>query len=222
MQQAINLYCGYDERESLGFHTFVSSVIRRSSRFVKVTPLPEMGMGHGSNAFTVSRFLVPWLNDFKGKAIFADAADMLCLDDIEKLDRLFNPAYAIQVVRHADYISQHERKYVDTNMECENRNYSRKNWASIFIANCEHPAWRGMTPQGIVKHTNLELLQFQFLLDKEIGSLPAEWNCLVDEGQADECAKILHWTAGAPFFNSYKNARRSNDWFLELASLKGE
>lgn len=222
IEQPIRLFAGYDEREKIGFHTFVSSVIRRSSRFVQITPLSEMGMGHGSNAFTVSRFLAPYLSGFKGRAIFMDASDMLCLDDIAKLDRLFNPSYAVQVVKHSDYDSKHSRKYIGTPMECDQSNYSRKNWASVMLFNCEHKAWAGFTPQGIAKHTKLELLQFQHLLDKEIGALPAEWNCLVDEGNHDTEAKILHWTAGLPAFKHYKGARRSNDWFVELASLKGE
>lgn len=222
IEKPIPLYCGYEEREMVGFHTFVSSVIRRSSRVVQITPLSDLGMATGSNAFSCSRFLVPYLNNFKGYAIFADASDMLCLDDVAKLARLFNPAYAIQVVKHPDYDSQHKRKYIGTEMECEQSNYSRKNWMSLAIFNCEHPAWAGMTPKGIAMHSKLELLQLQFLLDKEIGELPKEWNCLVDEDQDSTDAKILHWTAGIPSFLHYKGARRSKDWFSELEQLKGE
>lgn len=222
IERPIQLYAGYDEREAIGFHTFVSSVIRRSSRFVQITPLSEMGMGHGSNSFTVSRFLAPFLSNFRGHSIFCDASDMLCIEDIAKLDRLFNPAYAVQVVKRDDYDSINPRKYVGTEMECDNRNYSRKNWASVMIINNEHKAWAGMTPKGIMMHTPLELLQFQFLLDKEIGDLPPEWNCLVDEGNPDDNAKILHWTAGLPAFKHYRNTRRSKDWFAELEQLKGE
>lgn len=222
IEKPIALYLGYDEREKIGVHTFVSSVLRRTSRVVQITPLSDLGIAQGSNTFSCSRFLVPFLNGFKGHAIFLDGADMLCLDDIAKLDRLFNPAYAVQLVKHPDYDSQHARKYIGTEMECEQSNYSRKNWASAMIFNCEHKAWSGFTPKGIAMHSKLELLQFQHLLDKEIGSLPAEWNVLIDEGQDDANAKILHWTAGIPSFLHYKGARRSKDWFSELEQLKGE
>lgn len=222
MKQPIRLFAGYDEREKIGFHTFLSSVIGRTNRFVQVTPLPEMGMGHGSNAFTVSRFLVPWLCGFKGHAIFLDGSDMLCLGDIAELEALHEPEFAVKVVQHPAYESLHARKYVGTDMECDQTNYRRKNWASAMLINCEHPAWACMTPAGIVRNKRIDLLQFRFLEDFEIGWLPPEWNVLIDEGQSRENAKILHWTAGIPAFSHYKNARCSNDWFVELAELKGE
>lgn len=222
IDKPIHLFAGYDEREKVGFHTFLSSVLRRSSRFIQFTPLPEMGMGHGSNAFTVSRFLVPSLCNFQGHAIFLDGSDMLCLGDLADLDSLFDPEFAVQVVKHPDYDSMHPRKYVGTPMECKQSNYSRKNWASAMVINCEHPAWSGMTQAGICRHKIIDLLQFRFLEDFEIGELPPEWNVLVDEDQNDDDAKVLHWTAGIPAFLSYKNSRRSKDWFLEFRELKEE
>jgi hypothetical protein len=70
-----------------------------------------------------------------------------------------------------------------------------------------------MTPTFIEKCDKLDLLQLKYFEDSEIGELPSEWNVLVDEGQADDNAKILHWTQGIPSFAHYKNARRSKDWF---------
>lgn len=221
MMPPIRLFAGYDEREKIGFHTFVSSVIRRSSRFVQVTAIPESGMGHGSNAFTFSRFLVPFLCGFQGHAIFADGSDMLCLEDIAKLDRLFDPSKAVQVVKHAPYDSQHARKYVGTEMECAQSNYERKNWASLMIVNCGHEAWSSFTPRGICAENKLDVLQFKFIPDNEIGEIPGEWNVLVDEGQDDTEAKILHWSSGIPSFPHYRDARRSKTWFNEFHSLTG-
>lgn len=215
----INLFCGYDEREAVGFHTFCHSVVSRASKPVAITPLSSMGLPQGSNNFTLSRFLVPYLMGFKGRAIFADACDMLMLGDVAELDALFDPKFAVQVVQHPDYVSGHERKYVGTVMECAQTNYSRKNWASLMVVNCEHQAWRGIDPVSIGKASALDLLTFEFLSDEEIGFLPAEWNVLVDEGQDDDSAKLLHWTAGIPTFRHYRNARRSADWFREHAAV---
>ena len=97
----IKLFCGFDEREALGYAVFCHSVIRRASRPVEFIPLASMGLPEGTNAFTVSRFLVPWLCDFKGHAIFCDASDMLMQGDIAELDSLFNPDYAVQAVAGA-------------------------------------------------------------------------------------------------------------------------
>lgn len=216
MNEPIRLCCGYDHREAAGYAVFASSVIRRATKPVSITPLASMGLPMGSNTFTLSRFLVPALMGFKGAAIFADASDMLCLTDIAELESLFDPAYAVQVVKHPDYDSLHPRKYVGTDMECDQSNYSRKNWASVMLMNCAHPAWRGISHQQLAGRPKLHFLQFQNLLDSEIGELPTEWNVLVDEGHATEGAKVLHWTAGLPSFRHYRNSRRSGDWFAEF------
>ncbi len=217
----IELFCGYDEREAVGFHAFCHSVIRRASKPVRITPLASQGLPQGSNSFTLSRFLVPYLKGFKGHAIFADACDMLMLGDVAELEGLFNPSYAVQVVKHPEYESQHARKYIGTEMECEQSNYSRKNWTSLMCINCAHPAWFVATPKMLSMCRPVEVLQLQFLLDKEIGMLPAEWNVLIDEGQAHSGANLLHWTAGLPTFKHYRNARGSADWFAEFDSMTG-
>ena len=215
----INLFVGYDEREAAGFHVFASSVIRRASRPVRITPLASMGLPRGSNTFTLSRFLVPALAGFKGNAIFVDGCDMMCLGDISELADLADPNFAVQVVKHPDYDSLHKRKYIGTEMECAQSNYSRKNWASVMTFNCAHSAWFGLTPQAIEMKSPMQLLQFQDLLDKEIGELPPEWNVLVDEGQSMKNAKLLHWTAGLPSFRHYRNSRGSADWFDEFGMV---
>jgi hypothetical protein len=158
---------------------------------------------------------------FKGHAIFVDACDMLMLGDVAELDALFDPAFAVQVVKHPAYTSQHERKYVGTDMECEQSNYARKNWMSVAIFNCAHSAWFGMTPRAINLMQPMELLQLQTFLDSEIGDLPPEWNVLIDEGQEQAGAKLLHWTAGLPTFRHYRNARGSADWFAEYEAMTG-
>lgn len=215
----IQLFGGFDEREAAGFHTFAASVIRRASRPVSITPIASLGMPVGSNAFSLSRFLVPALAGHKGMAIFMDASDMLCLSDIAELASLYDEKYAVQVVKHPDYDSQHQRKYVGTPMECQQSNYSRKNWASVMLMNCEHYAWKGFTPQLISSRPPLHFLQFNHLLDSEIGELPPEWNVLIDEGQDDSGAKVIHFTAGVPSFVHYKNVRRSKDWFKEFSHV---
>lgn len=218
----IRLFCGYDQREAIGFHTFCNSVLARSSELVQIIPLADRGLPQGSNTFTLSRFLVPYLSSFKGHAIFVDASDMLCLGDIAELDSMFDPKYAVQVVKHPDYISRHARKYIGTDMECNQTSYPRKNWASAMIFNCEHSAWFGMTPNGVKHSDKMDLLQFRTLMENEIGELPKEWNCLVDEDQDDDGAKILHFTNGIPSFPHYRDAKRSKTWFNEFHQLVNE
>lgn len=216
----IQLFCGYDSREAIGYHVFCASVLNNSTRPVSFTPLAAMGLPQGSNAFTLSRFLVPRLSLWKGHAIFADASDMLMLGDVAKLDALFDNRYAVQLVKHPTYQTRHPVKYRGTPLQCDNRDYDRKNWASLMIFNCEHPAWRHVSPAALAKRPTLEWLQLRHLDDSDIGDLPPEWNCLADEGHNVCSAKVLHWTAGIPAFAAYRTAPGAKHWHDELAGLK--
>lgn len=213
----IHLFCGYDERESIGFAVFAHSVIARASRPVALVPLHAMGMQQGTNAFTVCRFLVPYLMGFKGRAIFMDASDMLMLDDIAELDAQFNDDFAVQVVKHPNYKSRHPRKYVGTRMETDNSEYPRKNWASVMLFNCSHPVWQAMTPDRIVAHPVGELLSLGFC-GNAIGDIDPKWNRLVDEGHS--FGSVLHWTAGIPGFDAYRDAPFAEEWFAERERLE--
>ena len=214
----IKLFCGYDAREAVGFHVFVSSVLTRTSRPLSIIPLASNGLPTGSNNFTLSRFLVPYLMGYKGHAIFADAADMLALADIEELDSLFDPSYAVQVVKRPDYESRHARKYIGTPLECSQSNYHRKNWASLMIINCEHHAWQWVNPVRIANTSPLYLLQLSFCGDA-IGELPPRWNVLADEGDDIEEAAILHWTAGIPAIQYYADAPAASAWLDEAVDM---
>lgn len=216
----INLFCGYDSREAIGFHVFVASVLKHATVPVAIHPLAAEGLPEGSNCFTVSRFLVPYLMGYQGRAIFADASDMLMLDDIAKLDALFDPRFAVQVVKHDPYKTKHPMKYLGTSMECPNVNYDRKNWASLMVINCEYhvlkPLWK---PDRLAANPPISFLNFQGFLPDEVGSLPPRWNRLVDEGQTIEGAGLLHWTAGLPAFKRYENAPGAEHWHRQRAAM---
>lgn len=217
--EVIQLVCGYDPRERIGFHVFEHTLIKHATRPVSITPLSQLGVDSGSNAFTLSRFLTPYLMGYLGHAIFLDGSDMMMCGDIAELDDLYDDSYAVQVVKHPNYESLHERKYIGTELECAQSNYDRKNWASCMMVNASHPAWKQITPDTLGHYSKLDMLQLRFIESKDIGELPPEWNVLIDEGQDDKNAKVLHWTAGIPGFMHYGNARRSKDWFHERAEM---
>jgi len=99
----LTIFCGFDEREEIGTHIFVSSVLHRSSIPVAFVPLNNQKTQVGTNQFTTSRFLVPYLMGYKGRAVFADAADMICLSDVLDLnDLLMGIQGAVGLVKH-DY-----------------------------------------------------------------------------------------------------------------------
>jgi hypothetical protein len=149
--------------------------------------------------------------DYAGAAIFADGADMVCRDDIFKVMREFDDSFAVQVVKH-QYTTRHKIKYVDTYMECPNPDYERKNWASLMLINCSHPRWRQCSPGNIGGFETLDLLQFKFLEDDEIGGLPVEWNWLCQEDGDNPDAKIIHYSAGIPGFPHYADTPMAEVW----------
>lgn len=211
----IRIFTGYDPRESAGWHAFVQSMLDRRILF-SLTALQGI-QGDGSNAFTYSRFLVPEHCSFSGWAIFADGADMLLRADLNELWALRGGPEAVKVVKH-EYSTKHPRKYVGTPMESANENYPRKNWSSLILWNCAHPAH--------VKHRDELrtapgpfLHRFSWLKDEEIGELPIEWNWLADEYGGNANAKILHWTAGQPGFYHYKDAPHADEWRASIRKV---
>lgn len=222
----IRIFTGWDARESRGWHVFAQSVARRSSEPVALTPLVMDAQRDGTNAFTYSRFLVPYLCGFKGFAIFADAVDMLAVGDIAELWAMRSGWHAAQVVKH-DYKTKHARKYVGTEMECANEDYPRKNWSSLIIWNCSHYMNRELTPWYIDEQPGSTLHRFQWrtsagisLPDDRVGELPIEWNWLADEYGANTAAKLLHWTAGIPAIEAYKSSPHAQMWFYENAQAQ--
>jgi hypothetical protein len=219
MSQPIPIYCGYDPREAAGYHVWCQSVLERSSVPVSFIPLhgPMLsnfdGQKDGSNAFIYSRFLVPYLQKFNGWAIFADASDMVCLDDIASLwamreQYLFNKALA--VVKH-DYKTKHSRKYIGTPMEADNVDYHGKNRSSLILWNCSHYANRRLTPELVRESPGSFLHRFQWVNEDQIADLPAEWNALACE-QDIAGASLVHFTLGSPGFSHYKQCDGADHW----------
>ena len=109
MQEPIPIFCGFDPREAAGYHVFAQSVIERASVPVSFIPLHKPliedfdGQKDGTNAFIYSRFLVPHIMGYRGWAIFADACDMVCVDDIEKLWERFELQTVQKVGDHNYY-----------------------------------------------------------------------------------------------------------------------
>ena len=120
----------------------------------------------GSNCFIYSRFLIPYLAGFKGNALFIDG-DMIIKDDLQNLFDLFDPNFAVQVVKH-NYKTKFPTKYLGS----KNEDYPKKNWSSVILYNCEHPKHKILTPSFIEKTQGSFLHRFSWLNEKEVGALP--------------------------------------------------
>lgn len=211
----MRIYVGYDEREAVVYHTFCNSVLTKASRPISFIPLALNTLSYrelhtdGSNAFIYSRFLVPYLNDYQGWALFVDG-DMICNSDIKKLFDLIDESKAVMVVKH-DYKTKHPIKYLGN----KNEDYPRKNWSSVILWNCGHAKNKVLSPQYIQQALGSHLHRFAWLDDSDIGELPNEWNWLVLEQPENPKAKLLHYTVGSPCFMGYRYKDHSREWFDE-------
>ena len=216
----INIAIGFDQREAVAYHTFVQSILAKTTQpisFIPIVPsiLKDFTNSHqdGSNSFTYSRFLSPWLMGFNSWVIFADS-DMICREDIAKLWELRDKDKALLVVKH-NYQTKSPVKYLGN----KNENYPRKNWSSLILWNCSHPKNKILTPEFVSSKLGSYLHRFQWLQDDEIGSLPIEWNWLTTEYPDNYNAKLLHYTLGTPCFKDYRNSPMSDVWHEERSKM---
>jgi hypothetical protein len=215
----LRVFTGFDPREAEGWHVFMASVLKHCGPEVAVSALNGR-QGDGTNTFTYERFRVPEYCAWGGMAIYLDASDMLLRDDLMQLAKLFDPRFAVQVVKH-EYQTKHPRKYIGTAMESDNQDYPRKNWSSVILWNCGHTAH--FRNRIAMRGTDGKFLhRFAWLKDKEIGELPIEWNWLPQEHGDNPDAKILHYTAGIPGFKHYADAPMSGPWHESARTLHSE
>lgn len=211
----IKIFIGYDPNEVAAYHTLAHSIIRQSSLPVSITPLvlDQLSLVRPRNPlqsteFSFSRFLVPYLCNYKGKALFLDC-DMMVRADIAELFAMMDDSKSVMVVKH-DYTPKTETKFLDQ----VQTPYKMKNWSSVMLFNNEK--CRNLTPYYVDSATGLDLHQFHWTLPHLIGELPKEWNHLVGEYDANPNAKIVHFTLGGPYFTGYEHCEYAEEWFEEM------
>lgn len=217
----IRVFIGYDSREAVAFDVLAHSIQARASHPVSITPVKLEQLGGifrrernplQSTEFSFSRFLTPYLCDYRGWAIFMDC-DMLVLDDIAKLWKLRDERYAVQVVKHV-HVPKEEVKFLNA----VQTKYEKKNWSSVMLMNCAKCT--ALTPEFVNGATGLELHQFKWLEgDHLIGEIPHRWNHLVgfDPPRADP--GLVHFTIGGPYFDEYRDCEHAKEWFAERDAM---
>ena len=193
----LRIFIGYDPRQALSYNVLQFSIIRRASIPVAIPQLvlPTMPLKRqGLTPFSWSRFMVPYLCGYEGKALFLDA-DMLCLSDVEDL-------LSISESLDAAYVSKNEKKF---------------EWASAILFNCDHPSNAILTPEYIESARALHGMQW--LKDEEVGDLPREWNHLAGYDQPTPNAKLVHFTQGLPIYEETKGSPYREEWLAEHKAM---
>ncbi|MDP2141276.1 MAG: hypothetical protein Q8L20_10740 [Gammaproteobacteria bacterium] len=125
---------------------------------------------------------------------------------------LADPDKAVMVVKHQQ--PETEKTKMDGQ---EQTFYPRKNWSSVMLWNCDHPANHRLSLQDVNERPGRDLHRFYWLNDSEIGELPAEFNWLVNVQPKPVTPKIAHFTLGGPFTPGWKPQEHDELW-LEAAN----
>jgi lipopolysaccharide biosynthesis glycosyltransferase len=162
-----------------------------------------------STEFAFTRFLVPALQNYQGWALFTDC-DILWLDDIAGLYAERDDKFAVQVVKQ-NHIPQNDIK-MDGQVQ---QQYPRKNWSSVILFNCSHPANKYLTPSYVNTIPGKELHTFAWLRDHEIGDLSPGWNFLVGHTKHTVKPRAMHFTDGGPWFEHLRDVPFGGWWTNE-------
>jgi len=216
------IFIGWDRREDIAYQVAKKSIEDRASIPVEIIPLKQHELRDtgiytrptdklASTEFTFTRYLVPYLADYKGWALFIDC-DFLFLDDVAKLVEQIDDSYAIMCAQH-QYTPKPGRK-MDGKLQTI---YPKKNWSSMMLINCEHPKNIDELTLNNVNNENLNgahFHRFSWLPDSSIGQISHEWNWLVGwyNEPDDGAPKALHYTEGGPWFDNYKDCEYAAEW----------
>ncbi len=223
MSGPFRIFVGFDPKETVSFHVLNHSILKRASIPVSVTPLSRANLRDiytrvrtplESTDFSLSRFLVPALCDYKGWALFMDC-DMLCKIDVAELAsycNLGNWYKSVYVCNH-EYQPKTEKKFLDN----QQTRYKCKNWSSVMLFNNER--CKTLTPEYVHGATGLALHQFHWTTHDQIGALPLAYNWLVGEYEKSDEAKIVHFTLGGPYFSEYEKCDYADDWWAEWKDM---
>ncbi len=220
--EPFRIFVGWDSREDIAYQVCRHSLLRRSSIALDVRPivqseLRETGLYSkepdklAATEFTYTRFFVPYLAGYQGWALFCDC-DFLWLGDVAELVAQIDESCAIMCVHHDHRTT--EKTKMDGRVQTV---YPRKNWSSMVLYNCGHPANRVLTPEVINREGGAFLHRFQWLDDDLIGAVPETWNWL--EGWCKQPEQghpnVVHFTRGGPWFENWQDVAYGDLWLAE-------
>lgn len=227
----LSVFIGNDRRFPLAYRVCSSSLVNHSSIPLNIESLDEEDLRHRglytrnwyrkslkgsrydkidnkpfSTDFAFTRWLVPYLNNYIGWAIFCDS-DFLWRADIAKLVDYKSKDYAALVVKH------NHRPVERTKMDNQIQEiYPRKNWSSLVLWNCGHPANKALTIEAVNKWSGRQLHSFSWLTDKLIGEIPEEWNWLEGWSPQKINPKAVHFTRGTPDIPGHSQSLYAEEW----------
>jgi len=217
MLKDVNVFIGLDEPHQIAYDVCKDSILKSNEKYnLNINPINYNTVTNynrkidefESTQFSFARFWTPYESNFKGVSIFLDS-DFLFLESIDNLIDLYDEKYAVMCCKH-DYVPTEEYK-MDGKPQTT---YPRKNWSSLMIFNNEHKKNKVLEPWMLNTLTGAYLHRLQWVVNREIGSLPLEWNWLVNwyTEQPGFTPNALHFTEGGPWLENHKNCKYSEIW----------
>lgn len=213
----MKIYVGYDSSQKESFDVCVKSIKYNSS--IEIIPIIKSELEEkflyvenktGSTEFSFTRFLVPYLNDYKDFAIFCDSDFIWDCDPFE-LQNYIDLTKSVSVVKHDIKPEQVPKIKMDNQ---EQFWYPKKNWSSLMMFNCSHEDCADLKPSTISYCSGKYLHEFNWSKEENIGDLPKTYNYLVGYYTDEKKPKAIHFTSGGPWHNGYENVEFSEKWYF--------
>ena len=217
----MKVFVGHDPREDIAWQVCRHAILRHGPGLavhpLRQDALRELGLytrppdARASTAFSLTRFLTPWLAAHDGWSLFADC-DILFTVDVQRMLAGLDPGKAVHVVQH-DYVPRQATK-MDGQVQAS---YPRKNWSSLMLFNGAHPAVRALTPTMVNRLTPAQLHRLEWVGDDAaIGALDPSWNLLVGEYEPPAQEPFgIHYTNGGPWFAETRGVDYAALWEAE-------
>lgn len=224
----MKVFIGYDHLEHEAARVAAASLRRVTNGeiapvFLRAGRLREMGLltrpvddrgqrydivsnAPAATEFAISRFLTPLLAQ-EGFALFVDCDVVFHADPREMLKEV-KAEHAVSVVKH---VNGGQGNYTKMGGQAQTA-YPRKNWSSVMLFNCDHPANRRLSLRDVNERPGRDLHAFYWLHDNEIGELWTGWNWLVNVNDRPQPLCISHFTLGGPWLPGWKGAEHDEIW----------
>tara|TARA_B100001248_G_C27353204_1_gene442441 strand:- start:143 stop:895 length:753 start_codon:yes stop_codon:yes gene_type:complete len=173
----------------------------------------------GTTEFTYTRFLVPFLNNYKGYALFCDSDFLWKCDINELIDKyiyqLDNISTQNSSINFTVGCVKHEYEECHGKLKMNGLPqewYPRKNWSSLMLFNCQR--CKKLTPLIVNSSTPKYLHRMEWCNDEDIISLDKAYNYLVGyyNDLKIEDIKALHYTDGGPWHPGHENTEYAKEW----------
>ena len=194
----LNIFVGMDDRIPIQTHVCMSSIARRASKPVALTPLRLSTLPlkrKGLTSFSFARFLVPYLMGYKGRALFLDGDIAVNCDVAELFDHADQD--------HAVYVSEVHPQFER---------------AAVILFQCDHPHNSILTPEFVEK-TDLQLHMLGWT--DRIGTLPMNANFCIGYAKHRplESVMVAHWTMGVPVWPITADSEHADFWHNERRAM---